>query len=167
MSDNAEPHEMNALWRLLSSEPIQVIGPADLTENWETMLSDACAEQRAGVVIVVVDRRLAHLVRWLLSRGKRARHRQPSPRRLRRHLESLGTVEAVYDLWPSGVSPNVAWETSDSRTRTWAQVSGILGLGGRSTLVRAALRSRLASSLVKMLTPAGAVVVRPSASHQP
>lgn len=167
MSETVDPPEMNALWRLLSPEPIQVIGPQDLAENWETKLSEAFAEQRAGTVIVVVDRRLAHFVRRVLSRPKRVRHRQPPLRRLRRHLESMGTVEATYDLWPSGDSPNIAWKASDSRTRAWVQFSGILGLGGRSTVVRAALRSRLASPLVRMLTPAEALVVRPSASQQP
>lgn len=164
MSESSDHAEVNALWRLLGPEPSRVVRVSELGSAWKDDLEAALARQTSGPVIVVAERPLAGWVLAVLSRRKLRRQTQPSPRVLHQVLGALGSIETVYDLWPSAAAPNIAFRRLDRPARRWVQRSGVLGLGGRSIWLRALTRSFLFGPFLKAITPAVAMVVRVSPS---
>lgn len=162
MSETRKPAEVNALWRLLTPEPIRVIPVFELGELWRAHVRASLAELTRGGMVLVVERPFPRALRELFA-GKRSRRaEQPSLRELRHVVEAEGRhIQAIFDLWPSAAAPNLAYERDAVAVRRWLQRSGVLVLGGRRAWLRIMTRSPLFGRFLKVLTPAVAIVVRP------
>lgn len=109
---------------------------------------------------MVADRPLARALLAMVSSADRPQSSHPSVRTVVEAITAHGaSIREAYDLWPSATDPGLAYPRRAPLVRKWIQRSGFLGVGGRSIWVRAAVRSPLLTPLLKLLTPAVALVI--------
>lgn len=154
-------YDNETLWQLLAPDPSRILYVPELGAGWMAAIGDMMAAAPGRSITVVTRRRLRAKLDSLVGRGSQNDTRRSSPSIVSKQLQALGTIEEIYEVWPSAQSPAVGIRAASDGPRRWIYGSSVLGLGGRSIWVRALLRSRPAQPLIRALAPSVAFVFVP------